>query len=377
MPATQAQILSFDDVKRFSRTSRLADRSVRATSQPVYVDSSDAYSPRRRNRTFASAAASTVRITRAINPSRAAAEVLASSGQDAAQVARSASPRRPSRSASTVRSASALRSAQAVVARSFSNFMNGGSALNDEPVLPSRTSRAAVTTVDPQQNARKTRAAKMEEKKRERTKRRADRKFEKEFGALDEARNQAAGADAPRAAVYKTQMGSSQKKANRLQQSASAAATGAKAKLGGLAAFNPALLLETVGRSRKAIIGLAVAACLLITCVFLYPTAQTYYQAVRENDRLQAEYSALQERNQQLEDNVNSLQNTDGIEQRAHDQLGWVKKGETSVTVNGLGEVSEQSSSNSSSLVASVDSSEIEMPQTWYSPVLDLVFGVK
>ena len=113
----------------------------------------------------------------------------------------------------------------------------------------------------------------------------------------------------------------------------------------------------------------------MFTCVFLYPSAKQYYTSVRENDRLQAEYAALQERNAALEEDVSALQTDAGVEARAHDQFGWVKEGEETANVSGLD--LEQKTAEEQSLTPNITSDSIELPQTWYTPMLDALFGVE
>ena len=45
--------------------------------------------------------------------------------------------------------------------------------------------------------------------------------------------------------------------------------------------------------SRTFMIGAAVAACLVMSTVFLYPTAQRYYCSVRDHEKLVIEYDVL------------------------------------------------------------------------------------
>ncbi|MFR1638904.1 MAG: FtsB family cell division protein [Eggerthellaceae bacterium] len=66
------------------------------------------------------------------------------------------------------------------------------------------------------------------------------------------------------------------------------------------------------------------------------PAGAAVYHALRERDQLAAEYAALEERNGALESDVSSLQTDAGIEDRAHEQFGWVKKGEETANVRGL-----------------------------------------
>ena len=115
-----------------------------------------------------------------------------------------------------------------------------------------------------------------------------------------------------------------------------------------------------------------VAACLVLSCVFLYPAAKQYYTTVREHDQLQAEYEALQQRNATIQAEVDSLSTEAGIEDRARKEFGWVKEGENAANVYGLDTYEDESTYNKA-----VTPGSVEAPDTWYSPVLDILFGVE
>lgn len=115
-----------------------------------------------------------------------------------------------------------------------------------------------------------------------------------------------------------------------------------------------------------------VVACLTLSCLFLYPAARQYYQVMRENDRLQAEYDAVEQRNSAIQGEVDSLNTEDGVKARAHEQLGWVEDGEQTAVVRGL-----ETGDGDGGFLANVPSGSIKAPETWYSPALDALFGVE
>ncbi len=120
--------------------------------------------------------------------------------------------------------------------------------------------------------------------------------------------------------------------------------------------------------------GMVTLACLVLSCLFLYPAAQQYYHASRENDRLQAEYAAIEQRNATIQSEVDSLKTDDGVKARAHEQFGWVEEGEQSAVVNGLDNEDEGEDTD---FLANISSASVATPETWYSPVLDALFGVE
>ena len=119
-------------------------------------------------------------------------------------------------------------------------------------------------------------------------------------------------------------------------------------------------------------IAAAVAAfCLVFTVSFLYPSAAQLYHSVRERDQLQAEYAAIEQRNDSIQASVDALSTDAGVEDRAHQEFGWVSKGENAVTVYGLDLDSD------STFTASIVPGSIPAPETWYSKLLDPIFGEK
>ena len=126
------------------------------------------------------------------------------------------------------------------------------------------------------------------------------------------------------------------------------------------------------GLSRFATAGIAVAACLAVGCVMLYGPAQQYYQELRERDRLQAEYAAIEQRNSAIQSEVESLSTSSGVEDRAREEFGWVKEGESMAAVTGV-----DAGEDSSNFTANIVPGTVEAPETWYSEILDPIFGVK
>ena len=133
-------------------------------------------------------------------------------------------------------------------------------------------------------------------------------------------------------------------------------------------AFSESPLLK----SPKLTASIAVVACLVLACVYLYPTARQYYLSVRECDRLQAEYAAIEQRNEAIQSEVDALGTSEGVEDRARKELGWAKVGEHAATVRGLDGVEDEST-----FTASIVAGSTQVPETWYSVWLDPFFGVE
>lgn len=201
-----------------------------------------------------------------------------------------------------------------------------------------------------------------EEKRRNRQKKAADKKFEKQFGGSRAPSDASSG---PRAAVYKGEMGATHKRSARMQNEASGSST-PSAKRGFSLSF------ASMKSSPKFMAGAVVMVCLVLACWFLYTPAQQLYQSVREHDRLQAEYAAIEERNQALQSEVDYLGTSSGVEDRALQQFGWVKEGYETAKVKGLSSTQEENSNFKANIVPG----SVEAPETWYSPFLDALFGV-
>lgn len=113
---------------------------------------------------------------------------------------------------------------------------------------------------------------------------------------------------------------------------------------------------------------LGVLALLLVAAAVLYPIGCTYYQTLRQEQRLQAELDAVNERNAQLEAENKALETSEGVESQAREEYGWVKDGEKATVVTNSSEEKQ------GDLPSQVDGSQIEPPHTWYYDILDVVF---
>lgn len=204
--------------------------------------------------------------------------------------------------------------------------------------------------------------SRFEKLKRKHAKDKADRKFARQYGGNGDA---ASGEGGSRAAVYKGEMGSAHRRSSRMQNEESSSAS--RRTRGGDSQKPAARLVR-----KPWFIAAAVAAfCLVFTVSFLYPSAAQLYHSVRERDQLQAEYAAIEQRNDSIQASVNALSTDAGVEDRAHQEFGWVSKGENAVTVYGL------DLDNDSTFTASIVPGSIPAPETWYSKLLDPIFGEK
>lgn len=347
----QAKILSFDKARRAQGdrshsldSSRYATRDARS--------SRTGYSSREYSGTYAAA-----RTRRDSDYAARAAERLRYSEDDAREIRqRSFDGARETRSSSrdSRRSASdrGLVGGRAYSAQSRDAYANSRLAWDDsldeegveqEELEPETLSR-------------------FEKLKRKHAKDKADRKFARQYGGNGDA---ASGEGGSRAAVYKGEMGSAHRRSSRMQNEESSSAS--RRTRGGDSQKPAARLVR-----KPWFIATAVTAfCLVFTVSFLYPSAAQLYHSVRERDQLQAEYAAIEQRNDSIQASVDALSTDAGVEDRAHQEFGWVSKGENAVTVYGL------DLDNDSTFTASIVPGSIPAPETWYSKLLDPIFGEK
>lgn len=204
-------------------------------------------------------------------------------------------------------------------------------------------------------------------KRRQRTSARADRLFVRQYAA--ESSGSAPEEGAPRAALYKGKMGSSQRRSVRMQRSSEAGPVSAK--------FNPAGWFSNLNLTPRSLkLGTAVL-CLVLAVVFLYTPAQQFYQAQRENSRLNAEYAILEERNNALDAVNDTLASDAGMEDAVRQKYGYVRQGDQVAVVSGLSDnvVGTARAADNDFIEANVLSSTVKAPEEWYTPFLDAFFG--
>jgi cell division protein FtsB len=120
------------------------------------------------------------------------------------------------------------------------------------------------------------------------------------------------------------------------------------------------------------IVVLVLVVGIVLAVVMLYPVAREYYVAVRNNEQLNAEYQALLERNQKIQDQIDELQTPIGIEDHAREEFGWVKEGEEAVNITGL-----NITDSSTKLPSAIEPGSIEAPEHWWTQTLDEFFDVE
>ena len=207
-------------------------------------------------------------------------------------------------------------------------------------------------------------------RRRQRAKERADKLYSRQFPAERQRRGDEVGEGAPRAAVYRGEMGSAHRRSARMQRSSNAAAPSVK--------IDPSGWFSNLNLTPRSLKLGTVALCIVLTVVFLYTPAQQYYQAQRENSRLTAEYAVIEQRNEALDEQNDTLASNAGMEDAVRQKYGYVKQGDQVAIVSGLSDqvVGTALAADNADIEANVLSSTVKAPEEWYTPFLDALFGV-
>lgn len=193
----------------------------------------------------------------------------------------------------------------------------------------------------------------------------ADRAFNRTFGKNNVGQSQEKSSS--RAAVYQMRMGRTHKKSSRMQTTGAASSKGK-----GLFA----VLFGMLGNSRF-VSRLVITACGVVFAVLLiYQPLAQYYGEARQLQRLEAEYSAIEAQNEDLRSEISYLSTDAGLEEYARYELGLVRPGEHVVEVQGL-DLDVEPEQESNSVTYSIPEGSITAPDTWYSGILDVIFGYK
>ena len=101
-----------------------------------------------------------------------------------------------------------------------------------------------------------------------------------------------------------------------------------------------------------------------VLLIGFYGPVQGYYRAIRDAQELQITQLEVEKEHKNLNEDVNRLQTQEGIQDKAHER-GYVSEGETSVSVEGVGNTTTDNKPK-----------EQKRPENpWYTKLLDFVFG--
>ena len=110
---------------------------------------------------------------------------------------------------------------------------------------------------------------------------------------------------------------------------------------------------------------LTIFVCIVgVLLIGFYGPVQGYYRAIRDAQELQITQQEVEKEHKNLNEDVNRLQTQEGIQDKAHER-GYVSEGETSVSVEGVGNTTTDDKQK-----------EQKRPENpWYIKLLDFVFG--
>ena len=120
--------------------------------------------------------------------------------------------------------------------------------------------------------------------------------------------------------------------------------------------------IRTILRAHKK---LTIFVCIVgVLLIGFYGPVQGYYRAIRDAQELQITQQEVEKEHKNLNEDVNRLQTQEGIQDKAHER-GYVSEGETSVSVEGVGNTTTDNKPK-----------EQKRPENpWYIKLLDFVFG--
>lgn len=331
----QANILSFDEARKTVGTKRSSSAAQKSSTRKSV------------KRTAAKPATSST-------STRSGKKAGATQKKNSTRLStNSPTSRRPSAKKSTsTRDASKTKRAEAKTTRSSARVgQQKNTSSQRKDVQAERQKQGQKRTVEADSTPK---ISKFSEAQRNAKKAKAGRAFTKQFGDTSSA----ASSGGSRAAVYKGEMGRQHKKATKMQNGKE---TGFFSRFSFSGFPGSSFLMG----SATLVITIALAGA------FLYPAAKQYYMTVREHDQMVAEYEAIQERNDKIQTQVDSLSTPEGIEDHARSEYGWVKEGENAVLVRGL-----ETGEEESNFTEGIPAGSVEAPETWYSAIGDTIFGL-
>lgn len=193
----------------------------------------------------------------------------------------------------------------------------------------------------------------------------ASRAYNKVFGSKEAPQQETS-----RAALYEMRMGRTHRRSSRMQDD------NGKDKTSSSRSFSPLALIGSFASSQRATRVFLCVCGVVFACIMLYGPCASYYNEVRSVQQLEAEYQALQDYNNDMQSQIDYLNTEEGMEEYIRSELGWIRSDEHMMQVEGLDSAasSDDDSSNADSLTT-VPTDSVKAPSTWYSGVLDVLFG--
>ncbi len=185
----------------------------------------------------------------------------------------------------------------------------------------------------------------------------AEKQFNRTIGSDDTSAESGS-----RAALYEMRMGKTHRRTTEMQNTQT---SGGKKK-------------KKIGHSLSGVASrlAATATIIVLFCgVLLYQPVADLYNETRKIQKLEAEYQALEEHNVALQAEVDFLKTDEGLESYAREQYGLIGYGEHQVVVENVSSSIDKTAVTNAG--HTVLTSGVKTPDTWYSGVLDIVFGYK
>ena len=116
---------------------------------------------------------------------------------------------------------------------------------------------------------------------------------------------------------------------------------------------------------------IAVVVIVAALALMIYPAARELFISQRDLERANIELTEVNDRNQQIQDDINTIKTDEGVESYVREQFGWIKEGEHAVTVTGVPSTTE---SESLLMPEDVNATEVEPTSSIFTGILSTFF---
>jgi len=127
-------------------------------------------------------------------------------------------------------------------------------------------------------------------------------------------------------------------------------------------------ILNFIGAHTKLVVALVIV---IAVGTLIYPAAREYYISTRNLEKANIELAEVNERNQEIQHDIDRLTTDEGKEDYVRERYGWVKEGEHAVIVKGV-----PSDASTTVVEEEVATEDIKPESSWLTNVLDVIFLV-
>ncbi|MBQ9690815.1 MAG: hypothetical protein IJV62_01720 [Eggerthellaceae bacterium] len=211
--------------------------------------------------------------------------------------------------------------------------------------------------------------AHVNQRKRAKTRKKADVLFKKSYSDVPSE------SFAPRAALYSKKEGKHDKRARKAVEASQPLKKVTKTKTSPISSFlAQCVRFVTAHKPSRFVVGL-IAVSMVVIIAMLYMPARQFYTQYRDNYRRVEVIAEYEKNNKEMQEKIASVSTKEGIEEIARRELGWVDAHEQLVIVEGREEEPVETTEEAQEILRQVIESQMPTPATWYSPLLDVVFG--